>query len=55
MFESFRDLLGILMNIYILAMIAFVSYNFLRDTNRVIYWKRHNLQRGESFGDNNQS
>ena len=52
--EDFRNTVGYLMNIYILVIVAFVGYNFVKDTERVIYWKRHNLQRGEYFDTSTQ-
>ena len=52
--EDFRKIMGYLMNIYILVIVAFVGFNFVKDTERVIYWKRHNLQRGEYFDTSTQ-
>ena len=46
---DFREILGYLMNIYILAMVVFVGYHFISDTERILYWKRHNIQKGEPF------
>ena len=52
--KDFREILGYVMNIYLLVIIAFVGYNFVADTERIIYWKRHNIQKGESFDNSTQ-
>ena len=52
--ENFREILGYLMNIYIVVMVAFVGWNFVKDTQQVIYWRRHNIQRGEFFDNSIQ-
>ena len=52
--DNFREILGYLMNIYILVIVAFVGWNFVKDTQQVIYWKRHNMERGEYFDNSTQ-
>ena len=52
--EDFREMLGYLMNIYIVVIVAFVGWNFVKDTQQVIYWRRHNMERGEYFDNSTQ-